>query len=93
MIKTSQSDGGKEPFFLDWTDFYTRHGLDPAVDLITASTWVVTGGVKGVEFIDTPETGVFISGGVAGSEILAKNTIEIGGGTYADSRTLKIEVF
>ena len=92
-IKTSQASCAKEPFFLDWTEFYERHGLDPNVDLITSSVWEVTNGIKGNEFINTPETGLFLSGGTVGVDILAHNTIEINGGTYADCRTLRVEVF
>lgn len=92
-IKTKQTECGREPFFLDWSEFYDRHGLDPAVDLITSSVWEVTGGTGGTEFLTTPETGIFLSGGTVGAAILAKNTIQINGGTYQDCRTLRVEVY
>lgn len=93
-IKTAMADCATEPFFLEWDEFYARHGLDPATDLITSSVWTVTGATKGVEFIDTPDTGVFLTPTVAaGQTILAENVIQINGGVYQDCRTLRIEVF
>ena len=72
----------KEPFFLTWSDFYAKHGLSTATDTITASVWTVTGGTGGVEFLDGNRTGLFLSGGTPGGEIVAKNVIEINGGQY-----------
>lgn len=93
-IKATMADCATEPFFLVWDAFYARHGLDPAVDLITSSTWVVTGATKGVEFIATPDTGLFLTPTVGtGGTVLAENIIEVAGGTYRDCRTLRIEVF
>lgn len=92
-ITATMADCGKEPFFLDWTEFYERHGLDPLVDLITSSVWTVTGGTGGTQFLSTPNTGIFLSGGTPGTPILAENTIQINGGTYQDCRTLRVEVF
>ena len=91
--KTTQSECGREPFGFDWTGLYTRYNLDPLVDLITASTWTVTGGTKGPEFIETPRTSVFLEGGTVGVPMIAKNEIEIAGGAYRDCRTIHIEVF
>ncbi|MCH9837687.1 hypothetical protein K0U83_18640 [bacterium] len=92
-FKTSQSECGREPFGFDWTGFYTRHGLDTETNLITSSTWTVTGGTKGTEFIDTPRTSVFLEGGTVGVDMVAENEIEIDGGTYKDCRKIIIEVF
>ena len=94
MIKASMADCAKEPFFLDWAEFYTRHGLDTAVDLITSCVWTVTGATKGTEFIDTPAVGVFLEPTVsAGEYVIAEAVIQINGGAYRDCRTLSIEVF
>ena len=85
---TTKQECSREPFFLDWQDFYTQYGLDPLVNPITASTWEVVGGVGDVEFVNIAQTGVFLSGGTPGGAITAKNTIEILGGTYRDCRTI-----
>lgn len=92
-IQATKSECGLEPFTLDWTELFTRHGLDPNVDLITTSTWDVTGGTKGSDFIATPDTTVVLSGGTIGGSIQAKNTIEINGGAYRDCRTLSVSIF
>lgn len=91
-LTTSMQVCAKEPFTLDWSDFYQVHGLDPATDPITSSTWEVTNGTKGAEFINGAEVSVFISGGAIGKTILAKNTIEIQNGIYRDCRTIYIGV-
>ena len=91
-MNTTQPACGREPFTFDWAPFYTRHGLDPLVDLITSSVWEVTGGVKGSEFIDGADTTVFLSGGTVGVTLIAKNTIQINGGTYQNCGTLYVEI-
>ena len=91
-LKTTKPDCSVEPFTLDYTPFYEVHGLDVGTDLITSSVWVVTGGSKGAEGFTTPKTSVFLSGGTVGTPLVAKNTIEINGGTYKTCATLYIEV-
>ena len=81
-----------EPFTLDWTDFYNTHNLDPNTDLITSSVWTVTGGTQGSDSIQTPKTTVFLSDGVIGGTLAAKNTIEINGGVYRTCATLYLSI-
>ena len=92
-IKTKMSECGREPFTIDWSEFFTRHGLTVGTDTITASAWVVTGGTKLSDSIIGADTPVFIEAVSAGQTVFAKNTIEINGGAYRDCRTLAIEVF
>lgn len=91
-MKTQKQSCSKELFGLDWSDFFTKNGLDPLVDAITSSTWTLTSGTKGSEFVATPETSLFIEGGSPGTTINAENTVEVNGGAYRDCRTLFIEV-
>ena len=91
-MNTTKFACGKEPFTLEWASFFTLHGLDPQANPITSSTWEVTGGVKGNEFIDGADTAVFLSGGTVGTLLVAKNTIQVDGGTYQDCRTLYVEI-
>jgi hypothetical protein len=91
-LKTTKPACSVEPFTLDYAPFYSRHGLDPLVDLITSSVWEVIGGAKGAEGVATPKTSVFLDGGTVGSLLIAKNTIQINGGTYQTCGTLHIRV-
>lgn len=91
MFKTQMSACAREPFFIDWAPFFTLHGLDPDTDPITSSVWDVTGASQGVAFINGAETGVFIHSPTA-DEVIAHNTIEVGGGTYRDCRRISITV-
>ncbi len=93
MISTKKAECSTEPFTLDWTDFYARHNIDSSLKLITSSTWTVTDGTKGAEYIATPQTTLTIIGGTPGVTLVAENTIEINGGEFRDCRKLYIEVF
>lgn len=92
--RTKMSEHAREPFVIDWTEFYVRHELDPLVDTITSSVWVVTNATAEDEFLATPKTALFVEPTVGvGQFITAENRIEINGGAYKDCRTLRIEVF
>ena len=94
MTTTTKQSCAAEPFTFDWQAFYDRHGLDPLVDLITSSVWVVEAGTVslGAESIATPTASVFISGGARGESAAIENTIEINGGTYRDCQTLYMTI-
>ena len=92
-MRTQRADCAFGPITFDWTDAYVRLGLDPGVDLITSSTWELTGsGSLGAESIATPETTVYVDGGTAGEVMVLENTIEIANGTARDCQKLYIEV-
>ena len=94
MTTTTKQSCATEPFTFDWQAFYTRHGLDPLVDLITSSVWSVEAGTVtlGAESITTPLASAYISGGVRGENAAIENTIEINGGTYRDCQTLYMSI-
>jgi hypothetical protein len=87
------SDCAIEPFAFDWSEFYTRHGLDPATSPITSSVWTVTNATKSNETTATPVTQVTLTPTVGpGNVVTAENRISIGS-AYRDCRKLSIEVF
>ena len=91
-MNTVKADCAREPFTLDWADFYATYNIDVATTPITSSVWTISDGVKGREFIDGMTTTLTIDGGTQGVILAAENTIEINGGEYRDCRTIYIEV-
>lgn len=91
-MKTEKESCSKEVFGLDWTAFFEANGLTVGTDTITSSTWTLTDGTLGLEFIDGAETTVFVEGGTPGVTAVLENIIEINGGTYRDCRKIYIEV-
>lgn len=93
-MKTTASECSIEPYTFDHSALYARLGLDTVTDLITSSTWVVTGNATlGANGIDTPQTSTFLTvTGVVGDLIVLKNTIEIDGAIYRDCKKLYITV-
>ena len=78
-IKAIMSEHGLEPFTLDWTEFFERHGLDIASDAITSAVWTVTGGTAGGEYITGPYTTIFFVWGCS-------RNADSGRGCYTDKR-------
>lgn len=92
-MNTSKKDCSKEPFTLDWSDFFELVGLDPLADTISSSVWALTGGVvSNLEDTDGAKTTILLSGGVKGTPATITNTIELAGGTYKDSRTIHLTI-
>lgn len=91
-MNTDKNACSREPFTLDWTDFFTKLGINPAVNPITDSTWVVNGITLGPDFLSGVLATVILEAGVAGAPATAKNTIEIASLNYRDCRTLFIEI-
>ncbi len=82
----------KELFGVDWTAFFNANSLVPGTDLITSSQWVLSGGVRGLEFVNDAVTSIYIEDGTTGETIAAENIIEINNGDYRDCRTIYIRV-
>ena len=92
-MKSTKQACSKEPFTLDWTDFFLLVGLDPLSDPITSSVWTLVGGVVSqVEQVNGPKTTILLSGGVVGTDVTLTNTIELANGTYKDCRTIYITI-
>ncbi len=91
-MNTQKMACSREPFTVDWSNFYEKFNIDVAIKPITSSVWHLSDGVKGAEFVSSALVTVFIDGGTPGVVLTAKNTIEINGGEYRDCRTIYIEV-
>ena len=92
-MNTSKKACSKEPFTLDWSDFFELVGLDPQIDTISSSVWAVTGGaVSDLEGVNGPKTTILLSGGTKGTPATITNTIELSGGTYKDCRTIHLTI-
>jgi len=83
----------QEPFSIDWSDLYSRLGIDVATNPITSSVWTVESGTGGLESITSGVTTIILSGGAPGEVIKATNNIEINNGQYSDCATIYIRVF
>ena len=92
-MNTTKQACSKEPFSLDWSAFYALIGLDPRVNQISSSVWVITGGVSiDLESNSGGVTTALVSGGTVGETATIKNTIQVDGGTYKDCRTITLAI-